>query len=207
MSNPARVVSRPADSCVDPEVAESDAELLAGIRRGDPDAFDAAYARLAPRLFRFLLRLCQRRHVAEDTLQDAWLKLATHAGALAPDTDLAAWLFTVARNAWLTRTRAETRVVDLAQAGDRAAPEPSPEAHAAASSSVRAVERALAALSASDREILLLVGIEELSAAATAKVLGVTDVVFRQRLHRARARLGLELGRAAERTSPDWSDE
>jgi len=187
--------------------AESDTELVARLRNGDPGAFDAAYARHAPRVFRFLLRLCQRRQAAEDVLQETWLKLAVRAPELAPDTELGAWLFTVARNAWVSRARSEGRLVELDETDVLAALEPSPEARAAASSAVRALERALAALGEGDRELLLLVGVEELSHAAAAAVLGVTDVVFRQRLHRARARLASELGRAPLRASSDWTDE
>src|SRR5581483_2045496 len=141
----------------------SDAELVARLRAGEADAFDAAYERHAPRLYRFLLRLCRSRHAAEDVLQDAWLKLATRATELAADTDLSAWLFTVARNAWISRARHEGRLVELAGAGERTAGEPTPEASSVASSDVRALERALFALAENDREILLLVGVEEMN--------------------------------------------
>jgi DNA-directed RNA polymerase specialized sigma24 family protein len=117
--------SRPRRSCVDPLITvtpASDTELVAGLRAGDTEAFDAAYARHAPRLFRFLVHLCARRHVAEDVLQETWLKLATHAPELRPETELGAWLFTVARNGWLSRARVESRVVELGSAGPSRAP-------------------------------------------------------------------------------------
>jgi RNA polymerase sigma-70 factor (ECF subfamily) len=187
--------------------AVSDREIVARLRAGEAGAFDAAYERYAARLYRFLLRLCQRRPLAEDLLQEAWLKLATRAPELAPDTELGAWLFTVARNAFISRARTESRVVELDRAEEAVASGPSPEARASASSSVRALERALAALGEGDREILLLVGVEELSHAAAASVLDVSDVVFRQRLHRARSRLASELEQAPRLASSDWKDE
>jgi RNA polymerase sigma-70 factor (ECF subfamily) len=201
-------LSRRSPSCVDPQVTVvSDAELLRRLRAGDAAAFDAAYDRYAPRLYRFLLRLCKNRESAEDVLQEAWLKLATRAHELAVDTDLVAWLFTVARNAWVSRARHEGRLVEFADADERSARDPSPEASSVLSSSVRALERALAALGEGDREILLLVGVEELSHSAAAAVLGVGDVAFRQRLHRARSRLAAELDRAPRRASSDWTEE
>jgi RNA polymerase sigma-70 factor (ECF subfamily) len=75
-----------------------DAALVAGIRSGDTAAFDRAYELYRPRLFAFLLRLSRRRAIAEDLLDETWLRLVAHAGSLRPDTRLAAWLFTVARN-------------------------------------------------------------------------------------------------------------
>jgi RNA polymerase sigma-70 factor (ECF subfamily) len=186
--------------------AVSDAELLRRLHAGDAAAFDAAYERYAPRLYRFLLRLCKNREAAEDVLQETWLRLATRANELAADTDLAAWLFTVARNAWVSRARHDGRLVELG-ADDRSAGDPNPEASSVLASSVRALERALAALSESDREILLLVGVEELTHSAAAAVLGVGDVAFRQRLHRARSRLAAELAHAPRRASSDWTEE
>lgn len=40
--------------------------------------------------------------MAEDLFQDTWVKLARNAHRLDEDTDLGAWLFRVARNAWVT---------------------------------------------------------------------------------------------------------
>jgi RNA polymerase sigma-70 factor (ECF subfamily) len=187
--------------------ALSDADLVRRLHAGDAAAFDAAYERYAPRLYRFLLRLCKNREAAEDVLQETWLKLATRANELAADTELAAWLFTVARNAWVSRARHEGRLVELAGADERTARDPSPEASSVTASSVRALERGLAALGEGDREVLLLVGVEELSHSAAAAVLGIGDVAFRQRLHRARSRLAMELERAPRRASSDWTEE
>ena len=185
---------------------ESDGELVEQLRRKDVRAFDVAYERYAPRLYRFLLRLCRSRVAAEDVLQETWLKLSSRASELSPETDLSAWLFTVARNAWISRARVERRVVEFASTHDRDGG-PNPEARAVSASAVAAVERALVALAETDREILLLVGVEEMSHAAAAAVLGVSDVVFRQRLHRARERLTSELAQRPRVASGDWTDE
>jgi RNA polymerase sigma-70 factor (ECF subfamily) len=186
---------------------ESDGELVERIRRRDVGAFDVAYERYASRLYRFLLRLCGSRAAAEDVLQETWLKLSTRASELAPATDLSAWLFTVARNAWVSRARVERRVVELVSHHEPADSGPSPEAHVVSSSSVLAVERALRALAEADREVLLLVGVEEMSPATAARVLDVSDVVFRQRLHRARQRLAAELEQMPRVASGDGTEE
>jgi len=52
---------------------------------------------------------------------------------------------------------------------------------------------ALAALDGPDRELLMLVGWEELTPAQAARVLGVTPLAARSRLHRARRRLRAHL--------------
>ena len=72
--------------------------LVDALRRGEPAGFDEVYARYRGRILGFLLRLSRRRDVAEDLFQETFCKLARHAPKLAEDTDLAAWLFRVARN-------------------------------------------------------------------------------------------------------------
>src|SRR5262245_34754552 len=93
-------VSRARGPCVDRGVADerSDPDLLARLRRGDGDAFDAVYAAHREGLFRFLARLCGRVELAEDLFQETWMRLARHAHALRDGTNLGAWLYTVARN-------------------------------------------------------------------------------------------------------------
>lgn len=169
----------------------TDAELVAGLRRKDRAAFDALYARFHPRIWGFLVRLTGRRSVAEDLFQDTWLAAAQHAGRLAEDTDLAAWLFTVARNryrSWrrwavLDGSRRET----LAQ--EPIEPAAAPDQEASARRAAAAVEHALRQLSAADREVLLLSAVEGLDAPQVGEVLGLRPDAVRQRLSRARAHL------------------
>jgi len=176
---------------------DADRDLLAGLRGRDPAAFDGAYERYGRRVMRFLTQLARRRDVAEDLFQETWLKLAATAERLDPDGDLLAWLLTVARNAYVSRRRRDARLAlgeDDGTTADAAAT-PAPDAAAEASELVAALSRSLGELSAADREVLLLVGVEGLSCDRAAAVLGVGAAALRQRLHRARARLlaGLEL--------------
>src|SRR5215467_12176138 len=80
--------------------------LMEGLRQGDAAAFDAVYAAFNTRLFTFLVRLSCRRDVAEDLLEETWLRLVKHARRLRTDTRLAPWLFTVARNLHVSFIRA-----------------------------------------------------------------------------------------------------
>ncbi len=171
--------------------APSDAELVARLRRRDPRAFDDLYARYHPRLFGFLVRLSGRRDVAEDLFQDTWLAVARHAGRLAEDTDLAAWLFTIARNRY--RSHRRSAVLDLARAAlfsrEPAPAAPGPEGAADARAEVAALEEALRSLAAGHREVLLLGAVEGLETAQVARVLGLREDAARKRLSRARAEL------------------
>jgi RNA polymerase sigma-70 factor (ECF subfamily) len=167
--------------------------LVDALRRGEAAAFDAVYGRYRARVLAFLLRLTGRREVAEDLFQETWLKLARHAARLDEDTDLAAWLFTVARNAWVSHRRWAvldiSRLVALGDDDASPAPAPDPDARADAARRLAHLERALASLPAGSREVLLIVGVEGFDQEQAAKILGITYEALRQRLSRARAQL------------------
>src|SRR5688500_18468256 len=86
---------------------ERDAELalVERLRAGDPDAFEAVRACFNIRVFNFLARLSRRREVAEDLLEETWLRLVARAPHLHADTRLGPWLFTVARNLYISYRR------------------------------------------------------------------------------------------------------
>jgi RNA polymerase sigma factor (sigma-70 family) len=188
---------------VDRELTD-ERSLVARLKRGEASAFDAVYDRYRPRLFGFLVRLCGRRELGEDLLQETWLRLARHARRLDDDTRLGAWLFTVARNlyrshrrwrllafdgswrrGWSPETVEHTSPFDLASAGELN----------------RRLERALVSLPVAHREVLLLVAVEHLEPSEAAAVLGVRPEAMRQRLSRARAALAQQLELDLERPS------
>jgi len=190
--------SRPGGSRVmTPMDPDDERPLVAGLRAGDAAAFDEVYDAYRPRVFAFLLRMSRSRTVAEDLLDETWLRLVQHAHGLRPDTRLGPWLFTVARNLYWSHRRSslveEASVPALLGLWPFPAPWPSPFDLAAAGELQRRVERALAALSPQHREVLLLVGHEGLTPTDAAAVCGITADALRQRLSRARAALAEQL--------------
>lgn len=172
---------------------ETELTLVEGLRRGEPAAFDAVYDTYRPRLFAFLLRLSRRRAVAEDLLDETWLRVVRHARALQPDTRLSAWLYTIARNLYWSHRRAclleETLDPGLFGLWPSRDGWPSPFDLALAAETQRRLEEGLAGLPPQHREVLLLVGVEGLTPTEAAGVCGITPEALRQRLARARAAL------------------
>src|SRR4030095_6432676 len=95
---------------------ESELQVVGRLRTGDPAAFDAVHEAFNGRLYNFLARLSHRRDVAEDLLEETWLRLVKHARRLRPDTRLGPWLFTVARNLHVSYVRSRM-VQDTTAAG------------------------------------------------------------------------------------------
>jgi len=176
----------------------SDRNLVAGLQLNDPQALEQAYGRYSARLLGFLLRLSPNRDVAEDLFQDAWCQLASSAPGLHPDTDLLAWLLIVARNRyydWARRAsrRKPTPLSDVSGLEVMASGNCAPDVQSATREQMLLLEQALRSLADLDREVLLLVGVDDLSHSRAAKILGIAEAAFRERLSRARERLEMAL--------------
>jgi RNA polymerase sigma-70 factor (ECF subfamily) len=176
--------------------------LVARLKEGDGAAFEAIYDAFRPRLFGFLVRLSGRRDVAEDLLEETWLRLVARAGDLRDDTRLGPWLYTVARNLHASWRRSRALEAEKVATLTPCWPEPargeSPFEAAARSETERRLEGALSRLPARDREVLLLVAGEGLTPAAAATVCGVSAEALRKRLQRARERLEAEMAETGD---------
>jgi RNA polymerase sigma-70 factor, ECF subfamily len=165
--------------------------LVARLRAGEAAAVDEFYRAYRKPIFGFLVRLAKNRHVAEDLFQNTWLKVSRSIERLREDTELKAWIFTVARNEF--RSYRRWQLVDLSRiflfGREREEPLHEPAGESNESMALASIDTGLAALGASDREVLLLVCVEGMAPQEAAAVLGVSHAALRQRLGRARARL------------------
>ena len=149
------------------------------------------------RLFNFLARLSNKRDVAEDLLEETWLRLVKHARRLRPDTRLGPWLFTVARHVHASYCRSrlleDSHGAGLMGLWPHGRPGPSPFEALEASETGRRVATALASLPLGYREALLLVLVQGLRHSEAAEICGVTTEAMRQRVSRGRALLARRL--------------
>jgi RNA polymerase sigma factor (sigma-70 family) len=179
---------------------ECELQLVSRLRAGDSEAFDAVHHAFNDRLYNFLVRLSNRRDVAEDLLEETWLRLVKHVRRLRPDTRLAPWLFTVARhlhaNYRRSRLLEDSHAAGLLGLWPDARPGPSPLEAVEASETGRRLATALASLPMAYREALLLVAVEGMRHSDAADICGVTAEAMRQRVSRARALLACRLADA-----------
>ncbi|MCC6649325.1 MAG: RNA polymerase sigma factor, partial [Polyangiaceae bacterium] len=157
-----------------------------GLRDGDGAVFDEIHARHAGRLYGFLRRMTGRADVADDLLQDTFLSLARAAPTLRDDTDVGAYLFTIARNAY--RSHRRWSLLDVARwfaAPHPDTTDPRYEERMDATAATRRLERELAALADDQREAVLLVCVEGMSCDDAAAIAGVPAATLRKRLSRA----------------------
>ena len=174
-----------------------DQELVRLAAGGDRDAFGRLVDRHQASVFRLARLLAHTPEQAEDILQQAFLSAWTGVRGFRGDASVRTWLLTITRNAALTqRTRQAREPVDprpietIAELGLRAGwGGPTPEEVAIQHEQHDLLAAAFARLADSDREIITLRDLENLSGEETAVLLGLSLPAMKSRLHRARLSL------------------
>src|SRR6187549_1798973 len=85
--------------------AQDDAALMAALKSGELEAFNALVARHQRSLINFFYHLCWDRQVAEDCAQEVFLRVYSHLNTYEPQAKFTTFLFRIARNLWIDRVR------------------------------------------------------------------------------------------------------
>jgi RNA polymerase sigma-70 factor, ECF subfamily len=164
--------------------------ILAIAARGDRAAFAALFARFAPRLKAYLLRLGLDHATAEEQAQEVLLIVWHKAAQFDPArATAAAWIFTIARNLRIDAARRAQRVPPAPDPVDEPAPEPSADAILAAEDRGSRVRAALAALPAEQADVVRLAFFDDRPHAAIERALGIPLGTVKSRLRLAMSRL------------------
>lgn len=86
-------------------MTNSENYLFEKLRKGDEAAFKVIYTKYVPRLYYFVHEYIPQGDITENIIQDTLMTLWDKKGTLADDTNLAAYLFTVAKNNCLYKLR------------------------------------------------------------------------------------------------------
>jgi RNA polymerase sigma-70 factor (ECF subfamily) len=96
-----------------------DTQLISKVADGDQRAFLALYDRYSSRVYSLALQMMRDRMMAEEVVQDTFLKLWSRAGQyLTERGSLLIWLLTIARRTALDRLRLESRRPTLSNETD-----------------------------------------------------------------------------------------
>jgi RNA polymerase sigma-70 factor, ECF subfamily len=178
-----------------PDRIPSDAELLAAVAEGDPEAFGVLYDQHAPWL---LVRLRQRTassDLADQVAQETFLVVWRDAGRFQGRGAVGAWIWGIAIRRLLDAQRADAargRMAGLL--GRRRIPDAaSAEEQALVSLEQRDAIRALNRLAPELQAVLQATVLDGLSTREAAALLGIPAGTVKTRARRARARLRQEL--------------
>lgn len=149
-----------------------------------------------PRLRRYARALTGERSSADDLVQDTLERACNKLHLWRRGSDLRAWLFTIMHNVFINQVRARRAAPDL-PLDDEIAELPGHSAPADRIQ-IRDLDAALARLPDEQREVLLLIALEQLSYEETAKSLGIPIGTVMSRLSRGRERLRIIMNGAPE---------
>lgn len=185
--------------------AETDAELMLLVQRGDTRAFTALVERYRQPVMNFVLRTLRDETEAEDVAQNVFVQVFKAAPRHKATAKVSTWIFTIARNLALNELRRRRRhpaePLDLSpddREGHAPLQVPDRAATAAADELLRGeleekVEIAIAALPENQRTALLLCRQEDLSYEDIAAVLGCSVSATKSLIHRGRETLKARL--------------
>ena len=144
----------------------------------------APIAEHIPRLRRYARALAGDSHRADDLVQDTLERALTKFHLWRHGSDLRAWMFSIMHNVFINqlKSRRELALDEATEAALESAPQSDPL-------QLRDLDAALRRLPAEQREVLLLVGLEQLSYAEASQALNVPVGTVMSRLSRGREHL------------------
>jgi len=136
-----------------------------------------------PNLRRYARALIGDREGADDLVQDT-LERAVRKFHLWRPGDLRAWLFSIMHNVFVNQLKARKVAYEIEIDDSIAAPQSS-----VTTTDLMDLDRALMALSPDQREVVLLVALEDMTYAEVGRALGIPIGTVMSRLSRAREKL------------------
>jgi RNA polymerase sigma-70 factor, ECF subfamily len=173
--------------------------LMARYQQGDAAAAAALIGRLSPMLHRFFLVQSMSRRYADDLLQETWMRIHEVRHTYRPGEPVLPWLYAIARHIRVDHFRRtqrienrERQVEQLPEVANRTEPPGSHPDFAAL----------LADLPESQREVIAMLKLANMSLEEVARATSSTVGSVKQKAHRAYARLrqklaGMGFGQAA----------
>ena len=169
---------------------------LSTIRRaksGDVAAFTELIEAHQQRLYRFLLRICGRPELAEDIVQDAFVRVLRNIERFDERYRFSTWLFTIGRRLLINslqknRPRSESDWIESCESGSggTAADGTGREQRLA---TVEMLDEALDVLTPQQREVVVLYHHKDHSVHEISSLIGIPAGTVKSHLHRARRRM------------------
>ena len=180
------------------------ATLLDRCRQGDDLAWEALVRQFQSRVYSVACHYMRNAEDARDVAQEIFVRVYERLDSFHGDQAFLPWLLRLSRNACidaLRRRKARPQAADiLVEEADFVSAGPTPEEASASRSARDLLHRAMARMSDSDREILMLKEIQGLKVEEIAGLLGVPIGTVKSRCNRAR----IDLAARVRRLDPSY---
>jgi RNA polymerase sigma-70 factor (ECF subfamily) len=168
---------------------KSDEELMLNVRKGDMAALEELYDRYHKRLFHFTLRFVRDRSLAEDILQETFLRILRARKNYRTGSHFSTYLFTIGRNlcldalkSWQRRHLLISQEDDIERALDNSK---GPRKILEEIEMGKVIQNEIQALPLDQREVLILSKYSGLSYDEIAQILESTPAAVKQKAYRA----------------------
>ncbi len=185
-------------------------ELIRRAAAGDRDAAAETIRAFQPSVYAYILRLSGRPDVAEDIVQEAFVRVLANLDRFDERYRFSTWLFTIARRLYVNAMQKLRPAYDSdlvgAWGGSDAAPGEPVERAEAREQARGSLQRALMVLPLAQREVVVLFHQMDWPIALIAKHLEMPEGTVKSHLHRGRRRLREALVAEESRTSSEaWT--
>lgn len=166
----------------------NDQELMRIVQSGDYSPASEIYDRYSGRIYNFAFRFLKNSEAAEDATQEVFVKMLKHANQFHGDAKLSTWLFSITANwcrDYLRKADNKSKESDDVLVTLPAPAELSPDRNLEQREDAARVRKALEALTAEQREAILLSRYQGLSYAEIAQIAGCSEGAVKTRVFRA----------------------
>jgi RNA polymerase sigma-70 factor (ECF subfamily) len=171
-------------SSFDPMDSDASIEsLMVRYQQGDFAAATALVNRLSPQLHRFFLVQLVSRRYADDLLQETWMRIHQIRHTYRPGQPVLPWLYAIARHIRVDHFRKARRAAIREQGLNENSA--IPQLTAASVQGVPDVEALLATLPESQREVIAMLKVADMSLEEVARATSSSVGSVKQKAHRA----------------------
>ena len=177
--------------------ADKDRDLLARVAKRDSAALRALFSLYQVRLYRFLVRIVRNEAIAEELVNETFIKVWTKASTFKDQSTVSTWLFTIARNEAMSLLRKKSEAALDEDAASQIEDESDTQEVSVAKQDKGALMRAcIDKLSDAHREIVDLVYYQEKSISEVSEILDIPANTVKTRMFHARQQLSTHFKRA-----------
>ncbi len=159
-------------------------QLLESAQDGDQNALREIINHYKDDLFRFLVHLTRNHELANDILQESFLKLLTKIDTIKKPEQLKSWLFRIAKNQFIDHTRKKANTSSVAL--DSVPEIQDQEFDTDKERQVFILQEAIKRLPEKERIIIVCVDLEQRSYSEASEILEISESALKSRLFRAR---------------------
>ena len=169
-------------------------ELISRVRSGDEEAFRLIFEQHAGAVVRFIYGMIGVGDLAEELMQETFVRAYRHRNSLRDDAKLAAWIFGIARNVALNALRSRRAAAGKLTGDDYAEVEavdtdPAPDERLLTKELDEIIGKSLKTLTEDKRVVFTLKVLQQKSYEEIAEITGHSVPKLKTDLHRAKAEM------------------